>query len=442
MLLRFCIENYLSFKEPVEFNMFPSSKSKNHEAHKISCGHTAFLRLAAIYGANGAGKSNLIQAISLLQDMVIHGLDKITFNSGFKFSFDSACGDKPSEFAIEFSNKDRIYYYHISFDVSVIYLEELYESGATRDNLIFKRQDIGNNRVSLEIASKYATEIISPEYKDAMCRLIRPTTTFLGYVSEYYSDVMPMVTSAYSWIVNDMQVIKPQMFSGCMPHLMDVNSDFADMVNENISQFNTGVSGLVVEKEELTGQAKEDYRAYCDKARKMPGKPVAVLKKENDYFNIVLEDGAFIKKSIKIRHKMADGSMKNTEYVSESDGTHRLIEFMPMFYSLFRKDIVYIVDEIERSIHPILIKELVRIISDSGKIMGQLVFTTHESCLLDQNIFRPDEIWFAQKDIEQVTQLYPLSDFNVHRTANIENGYMLGRYGAIPFLANVMDLHW
>ena len=62
---------------------------------------------------------------------------------------------------------------------------------------------------------------------------------------------------------------------------------------------------------------------------------------------------------------------------------------------------------------------------------GQLIFTTHESGLLDQDIFRPDEIWFAQKDAEQATQLYPLSDFNIHKTANIKNGYLNGRYGGI-----------
>jgi AAA15 family ATPase/GTPase len=92
--------------------------------------------------------------------------------------------------------------------------------------------------------------------------------------------------------------------------------------------------------------------------------------------------------------------------------------------------------------HPILIKDIMQKISESNTAKGQLVFTTHESGLLDQNIFRPDEIWFAQKDSEQATQLYPLSDYNIHKTANIENGYLIGRYGGIPFLSNLKDLHW
>jgi hypothetical protein len=102
----------------------------------------------------------------------------------------------------------------------------------------------------------------------------------------------------------------------------------------------------------------------------------------------------------------------------------------------------YVVDEIERSIHPIMIKDIIRKLSESETAKGQLIFTTHESGLLDQSIFRPDEIWFAQKDAEQATQLYPLSDYNIHKTANIENGYLNGRYGGIPFLSNLKDLHW
>ena len=89
-----------------------------------------------------------------------------------------------------------------------------------------------------------------------------------------------------------------------------------------------------------------------------------------------------------------------------------------------------------------MIKELMRSVSESKQARGQLLFSTHESSLLDQSIFRPDEIWFAQKDADSSTKLYPLSDFNIHNTANIENGYLQGRYGGIPFLSNIKDLNW
>lgn len=158
--------------------------------------------------------------------------------------------------------------------------------------------------------------------------------------------------------------------------------------------------------------------------------------------NIIYEDGKVYALKLVAVHNKIDGSEVEFPLQNESDGTRRLIEYMPLLFDIINTDSVYVVDEIERSLHPIMIKDIIRKISESQSAKGQLIFTTHESCLLDQNIFRPDEIWFAQKDVEQATQLYPLSDFNIHKTANIENGYLDGRYGGIPFLSNLKDLHW
>ena len=157
---------------------------------------------------------------------------------------------------------------------------------------------------------------------------------------------------------------------------------------------------------------------------------------------MVCENGKVYLKTLVPIHQTADGKEVEMAFVNESDGTRRLIDYMPLFYAVTNEDKVYVVDEIERSIHPILIKSIVEKLSQSEDASGQLIFTTHESALLDQDIFRPDEIWFAQKDADQATQLYPLSDFNIHKTANIENGYLNGRYGGIPFLSNLKDLHW
>jgi AAA15 family ATPase/GTPase len=102
----------------------------------------------------------------------------------------------------------------------------------------------------------------------------------------------------------------------------------------------------------------------------------------------------------------------------------------------------YIVDEIERSIHPILIKELISKFSKEENTKGQLIFTSHESNLLDQDILRTDEIWFAEKNNRGETKLYSLSDFKEHSTIDIRKGYLQGRYGGIPFISNLQDLNW
>ncbi len=122
--------------------------------------------------------------------------------------------------------------------------------------------------------------------------------------------------------------------------------------------------------------------------------------------------------------------------------TVRLLDFVPAFCDIITINKVFIIDEIERSIHPLLIKELIRKFSHDEKTKGQLIFTTHESNLLDQEIFRQDEIWFVEKDKNGSTDLYSLNDFKEHKTIDIRKGYLNGRYGSIPFLGNLRDLNW
>lgn len=118
------------------------------------------------------------------------------------------------------------------------------------------------------------------------------------------------------------------------------------------------------------------------------------------------------------------------------------MEYLPAFYNVVNTNQTFFIDEIERSIHPLLIKELINKISHDNETQGQLIFTTHESNLLDQSIFRQDEIWFAQKNKHGATELYTLSDFKEHHTIDIRKGYLNGRYGGIPFLGNLKDLNW
>jgi AAA15 family ATPase/GTPase len=120
----------------------------------------------------------------------------------------------------------------------------------------------------------------------------------------------------------------------------------------------------------------------------------------------------------------------------------RLLDFIPAFKDLINTDKVFIIDEIERSVHPLLIKELVRKYSEDANTRGKLIFTTHESNLLDQDIFRQVEIWFAEKTPSGSTELYSLSDFKEHNTIDILKGYLNGRYGSIPFLGKLIDLNW
>ena len=142
MLLRLITENIFSFNESVEFNTFPSSKSHNHENHKVECGHATALRLSAIYGANGAGKSNLINVLGVLKELVINGtLNGLDPNDELSFQFNKDCSDKPSGIAIEFYQNNTLYYYHIEFNRQKVIFEKLLLSKKTKDVEIFSRKE-------------------------------------------------------------------------------------------------------------------------------------------------------------------------------------------------------------------------------------------------------------------------------------------------------------
>ncbi len=445
MLLRFAADNIMSFKEAVEFNTFPSSKSHSHEWHKVSCGHATALRMSAIYGANGAGKSNLLKCISLLKSMVgAEKLGDLALTDDLYFRLDEQGKTRPSELAIEFFANGRIFYYHIVFNRLEVIEEELMLSQKNKDIPIFSRK---NNDVNVR------AEYLKPGDKgnfievflDAMNRIIRPDMPALSFFGHYYPEELPLVKDAFDWLTH-LQVVLPAMRIGYLPHVLDGDSDFADLVNNVIPELKTGISRLTVRKEIINEEEIRGNSAISKAlaaAKEKPGKPQMLMETRNDEIsNIVVEDGIAYLKTLVAIHTDANSRDVEMNMTMESDGTRRLIEYMPLLYAVLKRDNVFVVDEIERSIHPIMIKTLMSKISENREARGQIIFTTHESCLLDQSIFRPDEIWFAQKDVNQSTQLYPLSDFNIHKTANIENGYLNGRYGGIPFLSNLSDLKW
>ncbi|MBR4678555.1 MAG: ATP-binding protein [Bacteroidales bacterium] len=395
--------------------------------------------MSAIYGANGAGKSNLLLVLNFLQSMVQNEtLHNIGFYDNGVFKLDLECKNKPSGIAIEFCYNENVFYYHIEFSNKEIISETLLLSHKHHDVELFSRKG-----AEISITHKYIGKGISEQFKDALQRLVRHDMLLLSFLGKYYPNESPIVADAYQWFVGKLRIVLPDYAYGFVPHLLDTNEEFAKLMNDTLPELNTGIHQLKVKKKIITDKNLTDEQTkYLYKwAKEHPDEPKSVFIAD-DEINIIYEDGNVIAKSLVAVHKNIDGAEIDILFPNESDGTRRLIEYMPLLYNIIQKDYVYVVDEIERSLHPIMIKDIISKISESKTAKGQLIFTTHESCLLDQSIFRPDEIWFAQKDVEQATQLYPLSDFNIHKTANIENGYLDGRYGGIPFLSNLKDLNW
>ncbi len=437
MLIRFIAKNIYSFKEITEFNLLTSSKTKTLPHHKTTKSGIDLLRFGAIYGANGAGKSNLIKSVELLQKIVKKGEVLLSYDF-FKFKLLETAKDEPISLAIEFIANGEIYYYSLSFHKGVIHYETLFHN----DSVIFSRET-KDSKTRIQFTGKYlATDEGQLFLKILEDKLIDEKSLVLSFLGKKYNDEFSVISDVYNWftkkilIISSLDVLDIALLTHCL--VDDRNIEV--FTNSFIKKFDLGIESLSLEtipfevffKEEKNLEAlKDNYKT------ELKDSPFPYVSLDNSKGVIIIEenDNLFIK-SLVLKHSNLDDKVSFI-LDEESDGTVKLIQYILPLYFLINSNITIVIDEIEKSLHPKLIKELLSAFSEYPKIKGQLIFTTHESNLLDQKLLRPDEVWFVEKDKAGASKFYPLSDFKVHNTINIEKGYLEGRFGAIPFLGNL-----
>lgn len=443
MLVRFVIENMFSFGERKEFTTIPNKRLKTLQGHKYNVDGFEILKLSSIYGANGAGKSNLIKSLFQFQKLVTK--EEIPFrlkDTQYKFG-----NQKEQILAIEFIQDNTPMYYGIVLTEDKISTEELYVSGLGKkeDKLIYERQTV-DEKTTIKFLDDFENDEKSQVLKDVLLEeFVKPNEPVLKLLSKRDNKFLKDVKKAYEWFSETLQIITPNSKPRALAHKIDTDIEFKKYAEDLMCSFNIGIKSLGTEKKNIREFFGEDNENELDKLIKevedSPKKMLGLRSRRGDELILVKEDDTIWVKTLKVEHS----SSKNSAFFEldeESDGTVRLLDFVPAFKNVISSEKVYIVDEIERSIHPLLIKELVKKFSLDNNTKGQLIFTTHESNLLDQEIFRQDEIWFAEKDLNGSTDLYSLSDFKEHKTIDIRKGYLNGRYGSIPFLGNLEDLKW
>lgn len=447
MIIRFVVENIFSFGERKEFTTIPNTRLKTLEHHEYPIEGINVLKLCSIYGANGAGKSNLVKSLELLQKMILQ--EKIPYRlKDSKFKFFETEEASAQVFAIEFSQDEKAFYYGLVINDEHIATEELYLSGLGKkdDELIFERST-NDEKTTIRFLDAFERDEKSQILKDVLIQeFVKPDEPVLKLLSNRDNRFLSDIKVAYKWFEESLQIITPYSRPGALAHKVDIDPEFKKYAKDLMCSLNIGISDLATEKKELRDFFGEDNNQELDglirDLESSPHKMIGFRSNKGDELIIVKDNGKIWVKNLKLGHigKTNKTIMFNLE--EESDGTIRLLDFVPAFKSIVTNPKVFIIDEIERSIHPLLIKELIKKFSLDTNTKGQLIFTTHESNLLSQEIFRQDEIWFAEKNSNGSTDLYSLNDFKEHKTIDIQKGYLSGRYGSIPFLGNIQDLNW
>jgi AAA15 family ATPase/GTPase len=446
MLIRLLVKNLFSFKELTEFNMLPGRFSRM-PYHVYESNSIELLKLNAMYGANGAGKSNLIKSLALLRQFVESGNLPIEFLiETFKFNKESKLQDV--YVGVEFIKEEVPYYYGITINQGIIVEEELQISGLGKkdDYTLFLRTDKQGEK-NLELT--FCKEVV--EDKEASVfpfflknEILERNQPVLFHMASRKNIVFDQFKKALQWFTHDLVPVMPNARpSGLTIHLEE-NPGFYQFASDVMQAFNTGIKSINVDTipiEEFFGEDDKQQAERITADLKANPEKIRPFLTTHEEILFVLRQNKVVAKRLYFLHD-TDGGIAKFTAAEESDGTRRLLDYLPAFYAAITSKQVYIIDEIERSIHPLLIKELISKFSHDHSTHGQLIFSTHESNLLDQEIFRPDEIWFAEKNKEGATEVYALSEFKEHHTIDIRKGYLNGRYGGIPFLGNLKDLNW
>lgn len=422
MLLGFKCKNFRSIKDEQELTMFPGPiknlewhllKGKDGEQNEFNV-----LKCALLFGANASGKSNLFKAMRISSQLIINNIqlksrDKDEIKRAEQdymgsFKFDDKTAHEPSMFEYEIESDSRLikYGFEINNSTKEIISEWFKEFFVKSDDrLIFLRGPNGQCEFNGKTEKIENTELFIHKF-------------------ENYSGLDPdsiLIKNSHLWFRNNLAILKP---NGSLLWDYDLsNKENRDSVARALSVFDTGINGMdLFDYDENDGEPfdiVENIRTD-NEARIVKGK-YGIFETDDER-----------KKAIKALRFTHGSSKIPIRLDQESDGTLRLMRLSPI---LIRddKDCVYVLDEIDRYLHPSVVYAFLEwFLKKNFKSNKQLIIITHNPHLLDQDLVRRDEIWFAQKNNEGGTELYSLDQFNVRFDKKIEKAYYGGYFDGIP----------
>lgn len=443
MIVFFAITNFRSFKERTEFSMV-AGNYKRFQKHILPDSEPGLLKISSMYGNNGAGKSNLIIALETLKDVICNKKSFTEFNMPY-FRLNDENKDKPTIFEIDFIiNKNR-YSYSISLYNGKIIEEWLYkviDNKLNRLETIFERT-IEKGKTSLVIGHNKLTkkeQMRSEIYAEELD--IKGNIPFLHYGAEKQ---LENLLEPYNWFDQYLQIVRPGYTNHGKIQDFDENMSFRNYANNIMNLLNIGIKQVNVEKvplDEFFGVGDEiKKQEILNMLSKPDSRGVAFKKNELEYSVYKTIDGDVTVAKLVSIHKGKNSDVQ-FDLSEESTGTKRIIDLLPVIILAITKGFVFVVDEIESSIHPHIMKKLIQLFLDASNNNGQLLFSTHECNLLDLDLLRQDEIWFAEKDEEGSSHIYSLSDFKPRYDKDIRKGYLEGKFSAIPFFSEPQKLKW
>lgn len=418
MLVEFSVENFRSIRDEARLSMVASPGREHRDTH-VTEAETgarrpiALLHSAAIYGANAAGKSNLITALDTMRRIVTRSTGDLAPLPVVPFRFDAESSGKPTTFDVTCIAGGTRYQYGFSATAEAITGEWLYAWPHGRIQLWFER-DEGDQ---FKLGDKLMGD------KEVWRRATRPDALFLATAIALNSTQMQPV---FDWFSKSLHVGPT---SGRMNTL--TTTCYEDDRKAEVLQF------LRVADFAIADVRVIDQEVSADISKELPTEVRGVVSN--------LLPGPMIEelrlglklRHLKLSHDSSTGERVELDLGDESHGTQKVVALVGPWLDALKNGLVLVCDELHDNLHPKLVRFLVDMFHrpEWNERHAQLIFTTHDTSILDQDLLRRDQIWFCERDADQATRLFPLTDFHPRKGVdNLERSYLAGRYGAVPYV--------
>ena len=414
MLVEFSVRNFRSLKDEQRLSMVATPIDDHETTHVFDSGVPGvdrLLRCAVLYGANAAGKSNLLKALDLVSDLVVLSAKESQRGEPIKVSpFGAKNQSEASTFEVVFVQDGVKYQFGFTANRNRIIEEWLYAFPEKRAQKWYYRKGTADSDVS---DYEFGPSLRGP--KQQWRSATRSNSLFLSTAVQLNAEQLVPV---FEWFNEKLRVVlgKGDLSSNFSTGLVSMPERKKQLVSL-LSNADIAIDDIEV----IERPADEQFESLVKKV--FPeGHQEAVLKEHRT--------------AVRLKHKSGGGDFW-LEMDDESQGTQKLFAYAGPILDVLEKGYVLVVDEMNNSLHPLLVRRIVEAFNDPkvNRKNAQLIFASHGISILSTECFRRDQIWFVEKDSSAATHVYPLVDFSPRKDAVLSKGYLQGRFGAIPFLS-------
>ena len=398
MLIQFSVENYLSIKDKVVLSLL-ASRDNEHPEHLILDGNKNYLKSAVIYGANASGQSNVLNAFWFMVNYVLtsHNQQVHKAIDRIPFKFDRETPARPSSFEVIFTANGIRYAYGFSVTDKAVVEEYLYYYPNGRQAIIFERKDTTDFRFTVDI-----------DEQNTLKERTSANKLYLSVASNWsYVKVIPVL----EWFASCQIITKNSVADAYGLEAEQLkDDDYRRVIASMLRIADFGIQSLQVRDSDPISSKRGDIFTNVDAVH-------------------TVQD---------VEGNISSYTLNMTE---ESDGTNSYFKLIGVVKKALDLGTLLVADEMDAHLHPLLTKHLVSLFNSAefNPKGAQLIFTSHNTNLLDLDVLRRDQIWFTEKDEQTAaTDLFSLYDFSIRKDAKVEKGYLIGRYGAIPFIKGGM----